>query len=85
MAATPAASATFTKPSADTLEARYLHTRKLGGDQPKRIDALQESVTDLAKNIVELTPPSAEQERALDTLDGVLFMATLAITRNERR
>lgn len=84
----PASNTSPNKPSPDELETRYsllaLH-KKMGGDQPDRIKLLQEEITQLAKSVVDLTPPSNEQIRALEALDDVAFLSTAAIIRNEKK
>lgn len=54
-----------------------------GVDQPSRYECIRAHCKDLAQIIVANTPVSAEQTRALNALDEVMFLANAAIARNE--
>lgn len=71
------------KPTSDDLDNRYTyHSPK--GDQPERYEHIRTAIRKLAKLIVANTPACAEQDRALNHLDLVMFLANAAIARNEQ-
>jgi len=70
------------KPSREELVNRYsCHAPK--GDQATRYEHIRALCLGLACSIVETTPASPEQSRALDALDEVMFLANAAIARRE--
>lgn len=72
----------FQKPTAEQLANRFVyHAPK--GDQTDRYAAIRGECLKLAEKIVELTPCSPEQARALNALDEVMFLSNAAIARNE--
>lgn len=54
------------------------------GDQAERYSAIRAKCLELAKFIRDRTPRCEEQERSLDALDQVMFLANAAIARHER-
>lgn len=74
-------SMSFAKPTFEQLSQRYTyHPPK--DDQPKRYEIVRAAILDAAKIIVDLTPCSPEQTRALNALDEAMFLANAAIARN---
>lgn len=72
----------FEKPTNDQLYNRYsYHAPK--GNQGDRYEFVRKKCLQLAKDIVENTPCCAEQSRALNALDEVMFLANASIARNE--
>ncbi len=71
-----------TKPTDAQLENRFMHHAPQG-DQADRYAKIREACCSLAKIVVALTPCSAEQTRALNALDEVMFLANAGIARNE--
>lgn len=72
----------FEKPTFEQLSHRYTyHAPK--GDQASRYEIVRAAVLGCAKIIVEQTPCSPEQTRALNALDEAMFLANAAIARNE--
>jgi len=70
------------KQKIEFVERRFTyHSPKEG--QPERYVALRDKAKELAYLIVESTPHSEEQVRALDKLDEVVMLANAAIARNE--
>lgn len=70
------------KPTPEQIKHRYsYHAPK--NDQTERYEKLRASCLELALKIVELTPFSPEQSRALSHLDEVMMLANAAIARNE--
>lgn len=57
------------------------HAPKPG--QPERYEALRSAAKDLARMIVESTPPSREQSLALTHLEEAIFWSNASIARNE--
>lgn len=51
--------------------------------QPARYVAIRDKAKELARLIMESTPPSREQSMALTHLDEVVMTANAAIARNE--
>lgn len=73
---------TFKKPTSDELHNRYsYHAPK--GDQAERYEAIRNSILATAVLIVEMTPCSPEQTRALNALDEAMMLANASIARNE--
>lgn len=72
----------FEKPTHAQLENRFLH-HPPKGDQAERYAAVRGAVLACAKTIVDLTPCSPEQTRALNALDEAMFLGNAAIARNE--
>jgi hypothetical protein len=52
-------------------------------DQPERYVAIRNKAKELARIIMELTPPSREQSLALTYLDMTVMQANASIARNE--
>lgn len=77
----------FAKPTPEQLINRYSYHPPKGGSgadsQATRYETIRIACLGLAKLIVELTPCSVEQARALNALDEVMFLANAAIARNE--
>ena len=72
----------FQKPTNEQLANRYTyHAPK--GDQVDRYATIRGECLKLAEKIVDLTPCSPEQTRALNALDEVMMLANAAIARNE--
>lgn len=72
----------FQKPTSDELDARYnYHPPK--GDQGERYEFIRKKCRELASVIVNSTPYSPEQTRALNALDEVMFLANSSIARHE--
>lgn len=72
----------FEKPTDQELLTRYTyHAPK--NDQQGRYQDIRQQCLNLARLIVKLTPCSAEQMRALNALDEVMFLANAAIARRE--
>lgn len=78
----PPRAGSFRKPSDADLENRYRHHPPIR-DQAERYALVRESVLRTAKVIVNLTPCSAEQARALNALDEAMMLGNAAIARNE--
>jgi len=72
----------FQKPTIIQLENRY-HHHAPKGDQAQRYEAIRHACCNLAILIVDKTPCSPEQARALNALDEVMMLANAAIARNE--
>jgi hypothetical protein len=53
------------------------------GDQPDRYHDVRQEALLLALAIARKTPPGRERERALETLELVVFLANAAIARGE--
>lgn len=73
----------FKKPTDAELENRYKHHPPVG-DQVHRYAAIRAEVLKLAKFIVNATPCSPEQARALNALDDAMMLSNAAIARNEK-
>lgn len=72
----------FQKPTPEALASRYLyHAPK--GDQTSRYELVRGACLHLASLIVDVTPCSPEQARALNSLDEVMFLANASIARHE--
>lgn len=72
----------FEKPTDAQLNNRFkYHAPK--GDQVERYAAIRASILNTAKVVVDLTPCSPEQARALNALDEAMMLANAAIARNE--
>ncbi len=72
----------FAKPTNEQLDHRYTyHAPK--GDQVERYAAIRGAVRECAGVIVDLTPCSPEQARALNALDEAMMLANASIARNE--
>jgi hypothetical protein len=72
----------FRKPSDAELTRRYdYHAPQ--GDQAQRYQEIRQSCLILAHTVRDLTPCSPEQNRALNALDEVMFLANAAIARSE--
>jgi hypothetical protein len=72
----------FEKPTVEQLSQRYTyHPPK--GDQAARYEIVRATILCTAKIIVEHTPCSPEQARALNALDEAMFLANAAIARSE--
>ena len=72
----------FEKPTFEQLSKRYTyHPPK--GDQAGRYEIIRATILGAAKIIVEQTPCSPEQTRALNALDEAMMLANAAIARNE--
>lgn len=74
---------TFRKPSPEALIHRFKHHPPRDGDQAGRYQAVREAILAAALRIVDLTPCSPEQTRALNALDNAMMLANAAIARNE--
>jgi hypothetical protein len=72
----------FQKPTAEQLANRFLH-HPPKGDQATRYEQLRKHFLALAIMVVETTPCSAEQTRAVNALDEALYLTIAAIARNE--
>lgn len=70
------------KPNGAQLENRYMHHPPFG-DQATRYGIIRNTIRETARQIVEFTPVSPEQARALDALDMAMMLANAAIARNE--
>lgn len=53
------------------------------GDQQDRYVQVRSKMLEVAKLVMELTPPSREQSVVLTKLDEAMFFANAAIARNE--
>lgn len=72
----------FEKPTLEQLSNRYTyHAPK--ADQPHRYETIRAVILGAAQIIVNHTPVSPEQSRALNALDEAMFLANAAIARNE--
>ena len=72
----------FEKPTFEQLSNRYTyHAPK--GDQTKRYETIRCHILAVAEVIVNNTPCSPEQARALNSLDEAMMLANAAIARNE--
>jgi hypothetical protein len=72
----------FEKPTFEQLSKRYTyHAPK--GDQASRYEIVRAVILGTAKIVVDNTPCSPEQARALNALDEAMFLANAAIARNE--
>lgn len=80
---TTLAGSLYAKPTHEQLEARFRHIRPTP-EQGNRMGAMREKILDTAKFIVDNTPCSTEQTRALNALDDAMFLANAAIARNEK-
>lgn len=70
------------KPTAEDLARRFsYHPPK--GNQGERYEFLRKHALEFARKVVEATPPSREQDRALEALEECLFLACASIARNE--
>lgn len=72
----------FEKPTYSQLQNRFLH-HPPHGTQTQRYEYIRASILDTADVIVNHTPVSPEQTRALNALDEAMFLACAAIARNE--
>lgn len=73
--------AAFQKPTFEELSHRYTyHPPK--GDQASRYEVIRAVILGAAKIIVEQTPCSPEQTRALNALDEAMFLANAAVARH---
>jgi hypothetical protein len=71
---------TFTKPTPEQLQHRYMHHAPTGG-QPQRYETVRARILATAVACVELTPCSPEQSLALNALDQAMFLFNAAIAR----
>lgn len=72
----------FAKPTAEQLENRFMH-HPPKGDQAERYGKIRKTICAAAAIVVDLTPCSPEQARALNALDEAMMLANAAIARNE--
>lgn len=71
----------FRDPTLDQLAHRYSYHAPTAG-QPERYNAIRAKILEAAILVVDLTPCCAEQARALNALDEVMFLANAAIARH---
>jgi type IV secretory pathway VirB4 component len=72
----------FAKPTVEQLKQRFsYHAPK--GDQAQRYGEIRDKLLEAAIYIVERTPVSPEQTRALNKLDEAMMIFNAAIARNE--
>jgi hypothetical protein len=72
----------FVKPSREDLVNRFSYHAPRG-DQPSRFNRIRTTILVAAIDIVDLTPCSPEQTRALNALDEAMCLANAAIARGE--
>ena len=72
----------FEKPTLDQLANRFTFHAP-NGDQAERYERIRAQIRAAAIVVVDLTPCSPEQTRALNALDEAMFLANAAIARNE--
>lgn len=72
----------FRKPTREQLANRFTYHAPQG-DQADRYAMIRGGCLSLAEKLVELTPCSPEQARALNALDEVMMLANAAIARHE--
>lgn len=74
----------FEKPTSDQLANRFTYHPPVG-DQADRYERIRHQILATATLVVELTPCSPEQTRALNALDEAMMLANAAIARNEKQ